>query len=53
MKNNEKYRVVTGEYVGRIGYIEQCSVKTNIMFYPVEGKNPYRVCLDKKDIEKI
>ena len=46
-------KVIEGEYKGRIGKADlTCLEKTgNVMFYPIEGKYPYRVCLSIKEIE--
>mgnify|MGYP003305788257 CR=1 FL=1 len=48
-----KARVIEGEYKGRVGkadltYLEETG---NVMFYPIEGEYPYRVCLSIKKIE--
>ena len=56
MKNNlRKVVVIKGDYKGRIGKADFTNVhKTgNVMFYPVEGEYPYRVCLDKGDVQEI
>ncbi len=52
------YRVINGEFAGRIGFIKGTDLPGfkrfgNIMFYPIEGKNPYRVCLHFSDIEEV
>ena len=46
------YRVVSGKYAGRIGH---CVFNRHglVMFYPIEGTHPYRVCLAKNEIEEI
>ena len=46
------YVVIKGKYAGRIGRIESTKNESNVMFYPVEGKYPYRVCLSKDEIEE-
>ena len=56
MKNNlRKVVVIKGDYKGRIGKADFTNFhKTcNVMFYPVEGEYPYRVCLDKGDVQEI
>ena len=53
----EMYKIIdckwNPEYVGRIGTIKATKVKENVMFYPVEGKFPYRVCLPKECVELV
>lgn len=49
----ELYRIIEGKYYGRIGRIEKTKSNENIMFYPIEGEYPYRVCLNKSQVEKI
>ena len=61
MKNfsKENYIVLDGKFKGMIGKIElglPGEKYGNVMFYPIEGKKPYRFCLKKnliKEIEKI
>ena len=56
MKNNlRKVVVIKGDYKGRTGKADFTNIhKTgNVMFYPVEGEYPYRVCLDKGDVQEI
>ena len=47
--------VISGEYKGRIGIADFTNTKKtgNVMFYPVEGIHPYRVCLDAKSVKKV
>jgi hypothetical protein len=47
------YKVIKGKYVGKIGKVEACKNDSHVMFYPIEGKNPYRVCLRKEDVKEI
>ena len=47
------YEVINGKYVGRKGTIETSSHTSNVMFYPIEGCYPYRVCLKKEDVKEI
>lgn len=52
----ELYRVKTGKYKDRIGTIDKNLPGWklgNIMFYPVEGKNPYQVCLKFENVELV
>jgi len=54
----EMYKIIDckhyPEYVGRIGTITvNPKVKENVMFYPIEGKYPYRICLPKESIELV
>lgn len=55
MKDMKNAIVIKGDYKGRVGKADFTNVhKTgNIMFYPIEGKCPYRVCLDKEDIREF
>lgn len=46
------YRVVSGKYAGRFGHCEFSNYGT-VMFYPIEGIHPYRVCLMQNEIEEI
>lgn len=47
----EKVLVVNGNYKGREGVADFAPSKYgNVMFYPKEGSNPYRVCLKKEDV---
>lgn len=48
-----KYRVVSGKYSGRIGFGEKPNQFGLVMFYPVEGIHPYRVCLWASELEEI
>ena len=46
--------VVKGNYKGRIGMADFTPSKYgNVMFYPQEGSNPYRVCLKTEDVVVI
>lgn len=47
-----KYRATSGKYCGRIGYGEVSKYGT-VMFYPIEGIHPYRVCLKLNEVEEI
>lgn len=47
------YQVIDGKYIGRKGKVKRFSDTTNVMFYPIEGKNPYCVCLKNEDIKEI
>ena len=49
----EMYQVIGGKYIGRKGKVERFSDTTNVMFYPIEGKNPYCVCLKNEDVKEI
>jgi hypothetical protein len=46
------YRVLSGKYVGRVGRCE-FSKYGSVMFYPIEGIYPYRVCLMANEVEEI
>ena len=46
-----KAKIINGEYKGRIGEATEVNKVGNVMFYPVEGIHPYRVCLGVEDIE--
>ena len=48
----EKYCVVSGKYAGRIGMGEVTKYGT-VMFYPIDGKAPYRVCLMANEVKKV
>jgi hypothetical protein len=45
--------VIRGEYVGREGHFTEVNKYGNVMFYPVEGKHPYRVCLRHNDVKEV
>ena len=48
------YKVLFGEYAGRIGTVESVNPKTNLaMFYPIEKIHPYRVALHIKQIGNL
>ena len=53
-KDFRRVVVVKGDYKGRVGKADFSNVhKTgNVMFYPVEGEYPYRVCLNKEDVQE-
>ena len=55
MKDMRDAVIIKGNYKGRIGKADFTSAyKTgNVMFYPVEGEYPYRVCLNKEDIKEL
>ena len=55
MKDIRNAVVIEGKYKGRIGKADFTNTyKTgNVMFYPVEGEYPYRVCLSKEDIQEL
>lgn len=44
--------VIRGEYAGRKGYFTKMNRYGNVMFYPIEGKNPYRVCLKYNNVKE-
>ena len=48
----KKYRVVSGKYRGRTGRGKATKYGT-VMFYPIEGVYPYRVCLMSNEVEEI
>ena len=47
--------VISGEYKGRTGIADFTNTKKtgNVMFYPKEGINPYRVCLNEKSVREV
>ena len=47
------YEIISGEYKGRIGSIENGKNPNLVMFYPVEGKYPYRVCVEKSQVSLV
>lgn len=49
----KKAIVITGKYQGREGMATEPNRVGNVMFYPKEGKNPYRVCLNQKEVKYI
>ena len=55
MKDMRAAVVIRGEYKGRVGKADFTNIhKTgNVMFYPVEGEYPYRVCLNKEDVQEL
>lgn len=46
--------VISGKYKGRKGVADfNNTCKTgNVMFYPIEGIHPYRVCLSVNDVRE-
>lgn len=46
-------KVVKGDYAGRTGKATMPNEYRLVMFYPIEGQYPYRVCLSVEDIEYI
>ena len=55
MKDMREAVIIKGEYKGRVGKADftNTSKTGNVMFYPVEGEYPYRVCLNKEDIQEL
>lgn len=47
------YVVINGKYAGRKGIVETSPNTANVMFYPIEGCHPYRVCLGREDVKEI
>lgn len=50
------YEIIDGKYKGRKGRIEADLLGEkygNCMFYSIEGKFPYRICLRLEQIRKI
>ena len=47
--------VVKGDYKGRVGKADFSNAhkKGNVMLYIVEGEYPYRVCLNKEDVQEL
>lgn len=45
--------IVNGECAGRIGSATAPNKYGNVMFYPVEGAYPYRICKILSDIKYI
>ena len=45
-----KCRVISGKYAGRIGHCKTTKYGS-VMFYPIEGVHPYRVCLMEHEVE--
>ena len=54
-KDFRRVVVVKGDYKGRVGKVDFSNVHKigNVMFYPVEGEYPYRVCLNKEDVQEL
>lgn len=42
-------KVISGKYAGRIGKCKVTDYGT-VMFYPNNGKSPYRVCLRESEV---
>lgn len=40
------------KYGGRIGKAEKTATPANAMFYPIEGRNPYRVVIPWEALEE-
>ena len=49
----KKAIIVEGEYKGRIGMVTEVNEVGNVMFYPMEGIHPYRICLRIDQIKYI
>lgn len=52
------YQVVSGNFcVGRTGHIDaeimEGTKLGNVMFYPIEGEYPYRICLKAHDLKRV
>lgn len=45
-------KVIKGKYAGRAGKCEKTRYGT-VMFYPNEGRAPYRVCLMENEVVYI
>ena len=45
----EDCKVINGKYAGREGKCEKSQYGT-VMFYPNDGKIPYRVCLKESEV---
>lgn len=45
--------IVNGDCAGRVGAATKPNKYGNVMFYPIEGVNPYRICKILSDIEYI
>lgn len=39
--------------VGRIGYATKPNKLGLVMFYPIEGKFPYRICISADCLERV
>lgn len=52
-QNMTLVKVISGIYVGRIGWATKVNRVGNVMFYPLEGQYPYRVCLSQTSISKL
>lgn len=55
MKDMRAAVVIKGEYKGRVGKADFTNTHRtgNVMFYSVEGEYPYRVCLNKEDVQEL
>lgn len=49
----KKAIVICGQYSGRIGNATEPNKHGNVMFYPIEGIYPYRVCLKANHVKFI
>ena len=47
--------VISGKYHGRIGMADFTNTEKtgNVMFYPIEGIHPYRVCLNANEVQEV
>lgn len=52
MKNMKNCKVISGKHKGREGKCEISPYGT-VMFYPKEGRYPYRVCLMENEVVYI
>lgn len=46
-------KVIKGQYIGREDKFTKPNHLGLVMFYPKEGKYPYRVCLNKNDVKEV
>lgn len=55
MKKMYPIQVISGKYEGRLGYTFDKTPNKwgNVMFYSYEGKYPYRVCLESKNVKYL
>lgn len=51
MEQMKEAQVINGKYAGRAGKATLANKYGLVMFYPVEGIHPYRVCLKVTDIQ--
>lgn len=51
------YQIIKSDYnpslIGRVGTLGKVKSAENVMFYPIEGIHPYRVCLPKEWVKEI